>query len=101
MEKLIINLITAIIGNVDSSINKVFNNLIDMCFNSEQYLINILDNQIISFTNLKAVILTFAISLIVLKFLKKDRGRPRTSTISFYNVFCKSIDFSNNISNIV
>lgn len=71
MEKLIINLITAIIGNVDSSINKVFNNLIDMCFNAEQYLINILDNQIISFTNLKAVILTFAISLIVLKFLKK------------------------------
>ena len=71
MEKLLTNLIGTIIGSADTSINYVFNNLIEMCFNSERYITYILGNEVINFDSLKQIILSFAIALIVLKFLKK------------------------------
>ena len=71
MEKLLTNLIGTIIGSADNSINEVFNNLIDMCFNSETYITHILGAEVLNFDGLKQIILGFAISLIVLKFLKK------------------------------
>ena len=71
MEKLLTNLIGTIIGSADNSIYEVFNNLIDMCFNSETYITHILGAEVLNFDGLKQIILGFAISLIVLKFLKK------------------------------
>ena len=71
MEKLLTNLIGTIIGSADNSINYVFNNLIEMCFESERYITHLLGIEVISFDALKQIILSFAISLIVLKFLKK------------------------------
>lgn len=71
MEKLLTNLIGTIIGSADNSINVVFNSLIDMCFNSENYLTQILGVNVLDFSSLKQIILGFALSLIVLKFLKK------------------------------
>ena len=53
MEKLLTNLIGTIIGSADSSINDVFNNLIDMCFNSELYITQILGNEVINLDGLK------------------------------------------------
>jgi hypothetical protein len=64
-------LITSIIGGADNVINSAFNGLIDMCFNSENYLTTNFGSSVISFSNLKALILSLSISLIVLKFLKK------------------------------
>ena len=71
MEKLLTNLIATIIGSVDNSINSVFGGLIDMCFNSENYIAEILGHEVMNFDGLRTIILSFAIALIVLKFLKK------------------------------
>ena len=71
MEKLITNLLIAIISSADNTINYVFENLIDICFNAENYLTNILSIQILDFSGLKQIILSFAISIIILKFIKK------------------------------
>ena len=71
MEELLTGLVSSIIGGADSVINTVFNSLLDVCFNAEQGLTNILGTEILNFTTLKEVILSFAITLIILKFLKK------------------------------
>ena len=71
MESILTGLITSIIGGADNVINSAFNGLIDMCFNSENYLTTNFGSNVISFSNLKALILSLSISLIVLKFLKK------------------------------
>ena len=71
MESILTGLITSIIGGADNVINSAFNGLIDMCFNSENYLATNFGSSVISFSNLKALILSLSISLIVLKFLKK------------------------------
>lgn len=71
MEKLLTNLIGTIIGSADNSINDVFNNLIDMCFCSEIYITQLLGKEVLNFDGLRKIILGFALSLIVLKFLKK------------------------------
>lgn len=71
MEKLIIALITSIIGSADVVINSVFNSLINVCFNAEEGLTHILGVQVLEFTLLKLVILAVAILLIMLLFLKK------------------------------
>ena len=71
MESILTGLITSIIGGADNVINSAFNGLIDMCFNSENYLTTNFGSSVISFSNLKALILSLSISLIVLKFLKK------------------------------
>ena len=71
MDKLITNLLISIISSADNTINYVFENLVDICFNAENYLTNILSVQILDFTNLKQIVLSFAMSLIILKFIKK------------------------------
>ena len=99
MEKLLTMLISQLIGSADKSINTVFNSLIDMCFNSEKYITEILGNKVINFDSLKSIILGFAISLIVLKFLKKGfdtyiswtEGDNDTSPLMFVGYFARAI----------
>ena len=71
MESILTGLISSIIGGADNVINSAFNGLIDMCFNAENYITSNFGSTVISFSNLKALILSLSISLIVLKFLKK------------------------------
>lgn len=71
MEGILTGLISNVIGGADTVINSAFNGLIDMCFNSENYISSNFGSKVIDFSQLKALILTLAISLIVLKFLKK------------------------------
>ena len=71
MESILTGLITSIIGGADNVINSAFNGLIDMCFNSENYIASNFGSTVVDFSELKALILSLAISLIVLKFLKK------------------------------
>ena len=71
MESILTKLITSIIGGADNVINTAFNGLIDMCFNSENYISSNFGNIVVDFSGLKAIILSLALSLIVLKFLKK------------------------------
>ena len=71
MESILTGLISSIIGGADNVINSAFNGLIDMCFNSENYITSNFGSTVIDFSELKALILSLAISLIVLKFLKK------------------------------
>ena len=71
MESILTGLITSIIGGADNVINSAFNGLIDMCFNSENYISSNFGSTVVDFSRLKALILSLAISLIVLKFLKK------------------------------
>ena len=99
MEQLLTNLITTIIGGADSIINTVFNNLIDTCFNTEQYLTTFFGTQWIDFTNLKTIILSFAITLIILKFLKKGfdtyilwvEGDIDTPSLTFVTYFARAL----------
>ncbi len=71
MEGILTGLISNVIGGADTVINSAFNGLIDMCFNSENYISSNFGSTVIDFSQLKALILTLAISMIVLKFLKK------------------------------
>ena len=71
MESILTGLISSIIGGADNVINSAFNGLMDMCFKGEEYLSSNFGSQVIDFSNLKALILSLSISLIVLKFLKK------------------------------
>lgn len=71
MEKLITNLLVSIISSSDNTVNFAFENLVDICFNAENYLTSILSIQVLDFTDLKKIILSFAMSLIILKFIKK------------------------------
>ncbi len=71
MEKLLTNLFVSIIKSADNTINYAFENLVNICFNAESYLTEILSVQVLDFTMLKSVILNFAIALIILKFIKK------------------------------
>lgn len=99
MEKLLTMLISQFIGSADKSINSVFNSLIDLCFNSEKYITEILGSRVINFDSLKTIILGFAISLIVLKFLKKGfdtyiswtEGDNDTSPLLFVGYFVRAL----------
>ncbi len=99
MEKLLTNLIATIIGSVDNSINTVFGGLIDMCFNSENYISQILGNEVMNFDGLRTIILSFAIALIILKFLKKGfdtyimwvEGDNDTPPITFVTYFARAL----------
>lgn len=71
MEKLITNLLIAIISSADNTVNYAFENMIEICFNAEKYLTEMLTVQVLDFSGLKKIILSFAISLAILKFLKK------------------------------
>lgn len=71
MDKLITNLLVSIISSADNTVNYAFENLVDICFNCENYLTNILSVQVLNFESLKQIILSFALSIIILKFIKK------------------------------
>ena len=102
MEKLLTNLIATIIGSVDNSINTVFGGLIDMCFNSENYITQILGNEVMNFDALRNIILSFSIILIVLKFLKKGfdtyilwvEGDTDTPPLQFVTYFVRALVMS-------
>ena len=99
MDKLLTNFIVSIISGADNVINFVFNNLIDVCFNAEKNLTEIIGTQILDFSKLKAIILSFAISLIILKFLKKgfniyimwSEGDTDTPPLTFITYFVRAI----------
>ncbi len=71
MEKLITNLLISIISSADNIVNYAFQNMVEICFNAEKYLTDILTVQVLDFSALKQIILSFAMSLIILKFIKK------------------------------
>ena len=71
MDKLITDLLIGIISSADNTINYAFENLVDICFNCENYLTNILSIQVLNFESLKQIVLSFALSIIILKFIKK------------------------------
>lgn len=99
MDKLLTNLITSIIGGADTVINSISNNLIDTCFNAEQHLTSLFGTQYIDFSNLKTIILSFSITLIILKFLKKGfdtyilwvEGDIDTPSLTFVTYFFRAI----------
>ena len=99
MEDLITNLISSIIGGADNIINSVFNNLIDTCFNMENHLTTLFGTQWLDFSGLKTVILSFSISLIILKFLKKGfdtyilwtEGDIDTPSLTFITYFIRAV----------
>lgn len=99
MEAILTGLITSIIGGADTVINSAFNGLMELCFQGEEYLSSNFGSQVINFGNLKAVILSFAISLIVLKFLKKGfdmyvlwtEGESDTPPLTFIVYFVRAI----------
>jgi len=99
MEELITHLISSIIGGADNIINSVFNDLIDTCFNMEEHLTTLFGTQWLDFSGLKTVILSFAISLIILKFLKKGfdtyilwtEGDIDTPSLTFITYFIRAI----------
>ena len=99
MEKLITNLITSIIGSVDNVINSVFNGLMDLCFNAEETLTHNFGVEVLSFEKLKTIIFSFALSLIILKFLKKGfdiyilwtEGESDTPPLTFIVYFIRAV----------
>ena len=99
MDSILTSLITSIIGGADSTINTAFNSLMDLCFKCENFLTSNFGSQVISFDTLKQVILSFAISLIILKFLKKgfdiyvmwSEGEADTPPMTFIIYFIRAI----------
>ncbi len=99
MESILTGLITSIIGGADSAINSAFNGLMDLVFNGEKHLSSNLGSEVLNFSNLQSVILSLAISLIVLKFLKKGfdmyvmwtEGESDTPPLTFIVYFVRAI----------
>ena len=99
MESILTGLITSIIGGADNVINSAFNGLIDMCFNAENYISSNFGNIVVDFSGLKALVLSLALSLIVLKFLKKGfdmyvlwtDGEADTPPLTYIVYFIRSI----------
>lgn len=99
MESILTNLITSIIGSVDNSINEAFNGLMDLCFNAEYTLTHNFGIALLSFENLKTVITSFAICLIILKFLKKGfdiyilwtEGESDTPPLTFIMYYIRAL----------
>ena len=71
----------------------------DTCFNAEYELTHVLGNQVITLDNLKILIFSFALSLIILKFLKKGfdiyilwtEGEADTPPLTFIVYFIRAI----------
>ncbi len=99
MESILTGLISSIIGGADNVINSAFNGLIDMCFNSENYISSNFGSTVIDFSGLKALILSIALSLIVLKFLKKGfdmyilwtNGEADTPPLTYIVYFIRAV----------
>lgn len=72
MEKILKDLISSIVSGADGIIKILANNLMDTCFHAENTILQAdMNGTQISFDGLKTIILSFAIGLIILKFLKK------------------------------
>ena len=72
MENILSDLLSSIISGADSIINLLLNSLIETCFYPEKTILNAdVTGVQISLKGLKSVILSFAVALIILKFLKK------------------------------
>lgn len=99
MESILTGLITSIIGGADSAINSAFNGLMDLVFNGEKHLSSNFGSEVLNFSSLQSVILSLAISLIVLKFLKKGfdmyimwtEGESDTPPLTFIVYFVRAI----------
>ena len=99
MTDLLTDLIVDLIGGVDGAINSAFNGLMELCFNAEYQLTHILGQQVISLENLKTLIFSVALSLIILKFLKKGfdiyilwtEGEADTPPLTFVVYFIRAI----------
>lgn len=99
MTDLLTDLITDLIGGVDGAINSAFNSLMDTCFNAEYALTHTLGTQVISLDNLKLLIFSFALSLIILKFIKKGfdiyilwtEGESDTPPLTFVVYFIRAV----------
>ena len=99
MTDLLTDLITDLIGGVDGAINSAFNSLMDTCFNAEYTLTHTLGVQVISLDNLKLLIFSFALSLIILKFIKKGfdiyilwtEGESDTPPLTFVVYFIRAV----------
>ncbi len=72
MENILSDLLSSIISGADSIINLLLNSLIETCFYPEKTILSAdVTGVQISLKGLKSVILSFAVALIILKFLKK------------------------------
>lgn len=99
LTKLLTDLIVDLIGGVDGAINSAFNNLMNICFNAEYELTHMLGKEIISLDNLKIIIFSFSLSLIILKFLKKGfdiyvlwtEGESDTPPLTFIVYFIRAV----------
>ena len=99
MDSILTDLLKSIIGSVDNSINEAFNGLMDLCFNAEYTLTHNFGISVLSFDNLKTVITSFALCLIILKFLKKGfdiyilwtEGESDTPPLTFIVYFIRAI----------
>ena len=99
MIELLTDLIVGLIGGVDGAINSAFNNLMNTCFNAEYELTHILGTEVLSLENLKLLIFSFALSLVILKFIKKGfdiyilwtEGEADTPPLTFIIYFIRAI----------
>ena len=99
MTDLLTDLLVDLIDGVDGAINSAFNSLMNTCFNAEYELTHVLGNQVITLDNLKILIFSFALSLIILKFLKKGfdiyilwtEGEADTPLLTFIVYFIRAI----------
>ena len=72
MENILSDLLSSIISGANSIIDLLLNNLMETCFYPERTMLSSSVTGVqLSLEGLKSVILSFAISLIILKFLKK------------------------------
>ncbi len=99
MTDLLTDLLVDLIDGVDGAINSAFNSLMNTCFNAEYELTHILGEQVISLENLKILIFSFSLTLIILKFLKKGfdiyilwtEGEADTPPLTFIVYFIRAI----------
>ena len=99
MTDLLTDLFVSLIDGVDGAINSAFNSLMNTCFNAEYELTHILGEQVISLENLKILIFSFSLTLIILKFLKKGfdiyilwtEGEADTPPLTFIIYFIRAI----------
>ena len=99
MTDLLTDLIVDLLGSVDGAINSAFNGLMNTCFNAEYELTHMLGTQVISLESLKTLIFSFALSLIILKFIKKGfdiyilwtEGEAATPPLTFVVYFIRAV----------
>ena len=72
MENILTNLLSNLVSGANDVIDWLLNNLMEMCFYAEKTMLaKDVTGVALTIDGLKSVILAFAVSLIILKFLKK------------------------------